>query len=63
VIPAWTEWIIPLQDFIDQGIDLTEVDNIAIGIGNKGDTTNLGGLGTMYFDDIRLYRPGDAAAE
>ena len=57
VIPAWTEWIIPLQDFTDQGIDLTEVDNIAIGIGTKGDSTTSGGSGTMYFDDIRLYLP------
>jgi hypothetical protein len=57
VIPAWTEWIIPLQDFTDQGIDLTEVDNIAIGIGTKGDPTTSGGSGTMYFDDIRLYLP------
>jgi len=63
VIPAWTEWIIPLQDFVDQGIDLTDVDNIAIGIGTKGDTTSLGGSGKMFFDDIRLYRPEDATAE
>ena len=57
VIPAWTEWIIPLQDFADQGIDLTDVDNIAIGIGTKGDTTSLGGAGKMFFDEIRLYLP------
>ncbi len=57
VIPAWTEWIIPLQDFADQGIDLTDVDNIAIGIGTKGDTTSSGGSGKMFFDEIRLYLP------
>jgi len=57
VIPAWTEWIIPLQDFADQGIDLTDVDNIAIGIGTKGDTTSLGGSGKIFFDEIRLYLP------
>jgi len=56
VIPTWTEWIISLQGFADQGIDLTDVDNIAIGIGTKGDTTSLGGSGKMFFDDIRLYR-------
>jgi len=56
-IPAWTEWIIPLQDFTDQGIDLTEVDNIAIGIGTKGDTMTPGGSGKMFFDEIRLYLP------
>ena len=57
VKPTWTEWIIPLQDFADQGIDLTDVDNIAIGIGTKGDTTSSGGSGTMYFDDICLWLP------
>jgi hypothetical protein len=57
VIPDWTEWIIPLQDFAAQGIDLTDVDNIAIGIDTKGDTTSLGGSGKMFFDEIRLYLP------
>ncbi|HUU17409.1 MAG TPA: LamG domain-containing protein [Sedimentisphaerales bacterium] len=57
VINTWTEWIIPLQAFADQGVDLTDVDRIAIGFGTKGDTTKLGGSGAMYFDDIRLYRP------
>jgi len=57
VIPVWTEWTIPLQAFADQGIDLTDVDNITIGIGTKGDTTSLGGSGKMFFDEIRLYLP------
>ncbi len=60
VIDTWTEWIIPLQAFSDQGVDLTDVDRIAIGFGTKGDTTKPGGSGTMYFDDIRLYRPRTA---
>jgi hypothetical protein len=53
---SWTEWTIPLQVFADQGIDLTDVDSIAIGIGTKGNTTTPGGSGKMFFDDIRLYR-------
>ncbi len=57
VIDTWTEWTIPLQAFADQGIDLTDVDRIAIGIGTRGNTTTLGGSGKMFFDDIRLYRP------
>jgi hypothetical protein len=57
LINTWTEWVVPLQDLADQGIDLTDVDDIAIGIGTKGDTTMDGGTGTMYFDDIRLYLP------
>jgi len=55
-IDTWTEWIIPLQSFADQGINLTNVDRIAIGLGTKGNTTVPGGSGKVYFDDIRLYR-------
>jgi len=56
-IVTWTEWIIPLQVFADQGIVLTNVDRIAIGLGTRGNTTIPGGSGKMFFDDIRLYRP------
>ena len=56
-IGAWTEWVIDLQNFIDQGIDLTDVASIALGIGTRGNDTIPGGSGKMYFDDIRLYRP------
>ena len=55
-IDTWTEWVIPLQAFADQGINLTDVDSIAIGLGTKDNTTTPGGSGKMYFDDIRLYR-------
>jgi len=54
---AWTEWVIPLQTLADQGIDLTNVDRIALGVGTKGNATAPGGTGKMLFDDIRLYRP------
>jgi hypothetical protein len=54
-IDAWTEWVIPLQAFADQGIDLSDVDRIAIGLGTRGNMTTPGGSGKMYFDDIRLY--------
>ena len=54
-IDTWTEWIIPLQSFIDQGIDLIDVDRIAIGFGTRGNLTVPGGQGKVYFDDIRLY--------
>jgi len=55
-IDVWTEWVVPLQAFADQGINLTNVDQIAIGLGSKGGAA-AGGSGTMYIDDIRLYRP------
>ncbi len=50
----WTEWRVPLQTFTDQGINLTSVDKLVIGLGNKGGPS-AGGIGTMYVDDIRLY--------
>jgi len=56
----WTQWIIPLQTFTDQGINLTNVTSIAIGLGTKGNTTVPGGSGKMYIDDIRLYQPSSA---
>jgi hypothetical protein len=53
---TWTEWVIPLQTLADQGIVLTDVDKIAIGLGTKGNMTIPGSSGKMCFDDIRLYR-------
>ena len=55
-ISTWTEWVIPLSAFADQGINLTNVDSIALGLGTRGNTTVAGGSGKMFFDDIRLYR-------
>jgi len=55
-IRSWTQWRIPLQAFADQGINLGDVDTIAIGVGSKAGAAP-GGTGTMYIDDIRLYRP------
>ncbi|MFC1604080.1 LamG-like jellyroll fold domain-containing protein [Planctomycetota bacterium] len=60
-IDTWTEWVIPLQTFADQGIILTDVDRIAIGLGTRGNMTVPGGSGRMFFDDIRLYRSREAA--
>jgi len=54
-IDAWTEWIIPLQAFANQGIVLTDIDRIAIGLGTQGNMTIPGGSGKIYIDDIRLY--------
>ena len=56
-IDTWTEWIIPLQNFANQGINLTDVDRIAIGLGTRGNMTVPGGWGKIFIDDIRLYRP------
>jgi hypothetical protein len=52
----WTEWTIDLQVFADEGVNLTNVNTIALGLGNKNNPV-AGGSGTMYFDDICLYAP------
>ena len=56
-IGRWTQWNIPLQAFSDRGVNLTNVDKIAIGLGSKAGSAGSGGSGTMYIDDIRLYPP------
>ena len=60
-IDTWTEWVIPLQTFADQGTVLTDVESIAIGLGTRGNMTIPGGSGKMLFDDIRLYRSRETA--
>ena len=52
---AWTQWNIKLQVFADQGVDLANVDTIAIGFGDKNNP-QAGGSGMVFIDDIRLYR-------
>jgi hypothetical protein len=54
-IATWTEWIIDLKAFADQGVVLTNVNTITLGFGTKNSPA-AGGSGKMYFDDIRLYR-------
>jgi hypothetical protein len=48
----WTAWNIDLQAFADQGVNLTNVTSITLGLSSV-----TGGTGMMYFDDIRLYAP------
>jgi len=55
-IDTWTQWTIDLQGFADQGVNLANVNTIAIGFGDKNNPL-AGGSGMMYFDDICLYRP------
>jgi hypothetical protein len=55
-ITTWTEWTIDLQAFVDQGVNLANVNTIGLGLGNRNNP-QTGGSGVLYFDDIRLYRP------
>jgi len=54
---TWTEWVIDLSRFADQGVNLADVDKIAIGLGTQGDPAAPGGSGTVFIDDITLRRP------
>ena len=51
--PDWAEWIIPLQDIADQGVNIASVNMTIVGFGDGPP----GGAGMVIFDDIRLYRP------
>ena len=53
-IDTWTEWRIDLTRFADQGLNLADVDKIAVGLGGQGAAS---GSGTVFIDDIRLLRP------
>jgi hypothetical protein len=53
-IDTWTEWNIDLADFA--GVNLADVNSIAIGFGDRNNP-QAGGAGKMYFDDFALYRP------
>ncbi|MHC4569486.1 MAG: LamG domain-containing protein, partial [Planctomycetota bacterium] len=59
-IDTWTEWVIDLAGFADQGVNLADVDKIAVGLGGQGAG---GGSGTLYIDDIRLYKSRPAGGE
>lgn len=56
LINQWTNWSVPLKKFSDIGVNLTQVNSFAIGLGNRG-STQPGGHGKLYIDDIRLYVP------
>ncbi len=51
-VTDWTEWNIDLQAFADQGVNLSNVNSITLGLSSV-----TGGTGMLFFDDIRLYAP------
>jgi hypothetical protein len=55
-VEEWTEWVIPLSEFSDKGINLSDVDKIAVGLGSTGGAA-AGGSGVVFIDDITLRRP------
>jgi hypothetical protein len=60
IATTWTQWNIALTRFADQGINLTDVDSISIGVGDKTNPQS-GGSGMIYFDNIALYPERPAA--
>jgi hypothetical protein len=56
LVNNWSQWNIDLQLFADQGVNLSNVDTITLGFGDK-DNPQPGGTGMVFFDDIRLYAP------
>jgi hypothetical protein len=54
----WTQWLIDLSAFAVKGVDLTDIDKLSIGFGDKYNP-QTGGSGLMFFDDIKLYRPAE----
>jgi hypothetical protein len=51
---GWQEWNIELSQFSAAGVNLAAVKKMYIGLGNRASPT-LGGTGTIYIDDIRVY--------
>ena len=51
----WTLWAIPLDNFQSQGVDITAIKKIAIGVGDKDDP-QPGGAGMLFIDDIHIVR-------
>jgi hypothetical protein len=53
----WTEWRIPLSELEAQGVDLFNIRQLTIGVGDapaQGNIRNPGGSGKFYVDQIRL---------
>ncbi len=50
----WQEWRIPFSDLA--GVDLTSVEMLYIGLGDRNNPT-AGGTGLIYIDDIQIGRP------
>jgi hypothetical protein len=53
MVSTWTSWQIMLSEASDQGVDLTQIQMLKIGIGSKL-APSAGGAGKMFIDDIVL---------
>ena len=53
----WKPFDIPFEDLTAQGVNLSNVNSITVGLGNKAAPQAGGGSGHIFIDDIRLYLP------
>jgi len=60
---TWMDWFIDLGEFSEDGVDLTAVKKIIIGLGDRDAAQASYALGYMYFDDIVLGRLPDRTVE
>jgi internalin A len=49
----WQKWSVPLADLVADGIDVTSIRKLSIGVGDP-DNPQPGGIGIIYIDDIRV---------
>ena len=49
----WQKWSIPLADLTADGIDVTAIRRLSIGVGNP-ENPQPGGIGIIYIDDIHI---------
>jgi hypothetical protein len=53
LVETWQGWTICLEEFTDQGVNLTGINKMYIGFGDRYNP-QPGGRGTVYFDNITL---------
>ncbi len=55
---TWTQWTIPLSDLTAAGIQITKIQKVSLGIGDKSNP-KAGGSGLLYVDDLGYGHPAD----
>jgi hypothetical protein len=61
-VAEWHTWEICPGDLATNGVDLSNLSKLYIGFGNRNNP-QVGGAGTVYFDDIRLHREAKLATD
>jgi len=51
----WRQWRIPLNDLGSEGVDVTAIRKMIIGVGDR-DNPQMGGKGRLYIDDIQILK-------